>query len=68
MEITTLNKPVFKKHQVIHYGVANVASRVAHTATTALSNILYTYSAKRCRRRRDRENMAQRFYERRIYL
>lgn len=38
-EITTLNKPVFRKHSVIHYCVPNVASRVAHTATNALSNI-----------------------------
>lgn len=38
-EITTLSKPVFRKHDVIHYCVPNVASRVAHTATTALSNI-----------------------------
>jgi alanine dehydrogenase len=38
-EITTLNKPSFRKHDVIHYCVPNVASRVAHTATTALSNI-----------------------------
>jgi alanine dehydrogenase len=38
-EITNLSKPVFRKHDVIHYCVPNVASRVAHTATTALSNI-----------------------------
>lgn len=38
-EITTHDKPVFRKHDVIHYCVPNVASRVAHTATTALSNI-----------------------------
>jgi alanine dehydrogenase len=38
-EITTLDKPVFRRHGVIHYCVPNVASRVAHTATTALSNI-----------------------------
>lgn len=38
-EITTLKKPVFRKFDVIHYCVPNVASRVAHTATTALSNI-----------------------------
>lgn len=38
-EITTLSKPVFRKHGVIHYCVPNIASRVAHTATTALSNI-----------------------------
>jgi alanine dehydrogenase len=38
-EITTLSKPVFRKYGVIHYCVPNVASRVAHTATNALSNI-----------------------------
>ncbi len=38
-EVTTLNKPTYKKHGVIHYCVPNVASRVARTATTALSNI-----------------------------
>jgi len=38
-EITTHAKPVFRKYDVIHYCVPNVASRVAHTATTALSNI-----------------------------
>lgn len=38
-EITTHDKPVFRKYDVIHYCVPNVASRVAHTATTALSNI-----------------------------
>jgi alanine dehydrogenase len=38
-EITSLDQPVFRKYDVIHYCVPNVASRVAHTATTALSNI-----------------------------
>ncbi len=38
-EITTHSKPTFRKYDVIHYCVPNVASRVAHTATTALSNI-----------------------------
>jgi alanine dehydrogenase len=38
-EITTLGKPIYKKHDVIHYCVPNIASRVAHTAATALSNI-----------------------------
>lgn len=38
-EITSLAKPVFRKYDVIHYCVPNVASRVANTATTALSNI-----------------------------
>jgi alanine dehydrogenase len=38
-EITNLKNPAFRKHDVIHYCVPNVASRVAHTATNALSNI-----------------------------
>ncbi|HEY4656241.1 MAG TPA: alanine dehydrogenase [Cyclobacteriaceae bacterium] len=38
-EITTLDNPIFRKYDVIHYCVPNIASRVAHTATTALSNI-----------------------------
>ena len=38
-ELTTHDRPVFMKHGVIHYCVPNVASRVAHTATAALSNI-----------------------------
>jgi alanine dehydrogenase len=38
-ELTSLKKPTFSKFGVIHYCVPNVASRVAHTATTALSNI-----------------------------
>ena len=38
-EITTHAKPVFRKYGVIHYCVPNIASRVAHTASTALSNI-----------------------------
>ncbi len=38
-ELTTLEDPIFRKHGVIHYCVPNIASRVAHTASTALSNI-----------------------------
>lgn len=38
-ELTTLKNPIFRKYDVIHYCVPNIASRVAHTATTALSNI-----------------------------
>lgn len=38
-QITTLDLPTFRKYDVIHYCVPNVASRVAHTAATALSNI-----------------------------
>jgi alanine dehydrogenase len=38
-EMTTLEKPVFVKHDIIHYCVPNVTSRVARTASMALSNI-----------------------------
>ncbi|TAF74779.1 MAG: alanine dehydrogenase [Bacteroidetes bacterium] len=37
--LTSLKKPTYKVHDVIHYCVPNIASRVARTATTALSNI-----------------------------
>ena len=33
------NEPVFKKYDVTHYCVPNIASRVPHTASYALSNI-----------------------------
>ena len=38
--ITTHSNPVFKKHDVIHYCVPNIASRVARTATYSISNLL----------------------------
>jgi alanine dehydrogenase len=38
-EMTTHQNPVFKKYDVIHYCVPNIASRVAHTASIALSNV-----------------------------
>ncbi|MGB3616830.1 MAG: alanine dehydrogenase, partial [Catalinimonas sp.] len=38
-ELTTHDAPTFVRHDVIHYCVPNIASRVARTATTALSNI-----------------------------
>lgn len=38
-EITSHDKPVFRKYDVIHYCVPNIASRVARTATYALTNI-----------------------------
>lgn len=39
-EITSHDKPVFRKYDVIHYCVPNIASRVARTATYAMTNIL----------------------------
>lgn len=39
-EMTSHIKPVFEKYGVIHYCVPNIASRVARTASIAISNIL----------------------------
>ncbi len=39
-EVTTLKRPTFTKFDVIHYCVPNLASRVARTASIAISNIL----------------------------
>ncbi|WP_020527900.1 alanine dehydrogenase [Flexithrix dorotheae] len=38
-EVTDHKNPTFRKYDVIHYCVPNIASRVARTATTAISNI-----------------------------
>jgi alanine dehydrogenase len=38
-EVTNHTNPIFEKHGVIHYCVPNIASRVARTASYALSNI-----------------------------
>lgn len=38
--LTTLENPTFTQHGVVHYCVPNIASRVAHTASMAISNIL----------------------------
>ncbi len=42
-EITTHHSPVFRKYDIIHYCVPNIASRVSHTATMALSHIFTPY-------------------------
>ncbi len=39
-EVTSHKHPTFTKHGVIHYCVPNIASRVARTASIAVSNIL----------------------------
>ncbi len=39
-EVTTHERPTFTKYGVIHYCVPNIASRVARTASIAVSNIL----------------------------
>lgn len=38
--VTSLDKPTFIKHGVIHYCVPNIASNVSRTASIAVSNIL----------------------------
>ncbi len=39
-EVTSLDNPTFIRHDVIHYCVPNMASRVSRTASVAVSNIL----------------------------
>ena len=39
-EVTNHKDPIFVKHEVIHYCVPNIASRVPRTASYALTNIL----------------------------
>ncbi len=38
--VTTHEKPIFKKYDVIHYCVPNIASAVSRTASRAISNVL----------------------------
>ena len=38
-EMTNHKRPIYKKHGVIHYCVPNIGSRVARTASLAISNI-----------------------------
>ena len=39
-EVTSHKSPIFIKHDIIHYCVPNIASRVSRTASMAISNIL----------------------------
>jgi len=39
-EVTNHKKPVVIKHDVLHYGVPNIASKVPRTASVAVSNII----------------------------
>jgi alanine dehydrogenase len=39
-EVTTLERPTFIRHEVIHYCVPNIASRLSRTASIAISNIM----------------------------
>ncbi len=44
--VTTHTDPVFVKHGVIHYSVANIPGAVAHTSTLALTNATLPYIMK----------------------
>lgn len=41
--MSTHKNPIYRQHGVIHYCVPNIASRVAHTASIALSNIFLPF-------------------------
>ena len=41
-EITTHDNPTIEKHDVIHYGVTNIASKYSRTATLSLSHFFLT--------------------------
>ncbi|NIJ51926.1 alanine dehydrogenase [Dyadobacter arcticus] len=41
--MTSHKHPIFKYNDVIHYCVPNIPSRVAHTASTALSNVFLPF-------------------------
>lgn len=42
-ELTTHSNPTITKHNVIHYGVPNIPSRYAKTASVSISNIITPY-------------------------
>lgn len=42
-EVTSHEKPIFIKHQVLHYCVPNIPSRYPKTASLAISNIITPY-------------------------
>lgn len=43
---TTLRDPVYKKYDVLHYGVTNIPSLVSRTATEALTSVTLPYVLK----------------------
>ena len=45
-KITTHENPIFEKHGVIHYSVANIPGAVARTSTIALTNATLPYALK----------------------
>lgn len=42
--ITTHDEPVFMKHGIVHYSVANMPGAVPHTSTLALTNVTVPYA------------------------
>ena len=46
IQVTTLDNPTYIKHNVLHYGVPNLPSRYARTASFSLSNIVMPYLLK----------------------
>lgn len=44
--VTTHENPVFEKHGVMHYSVANIPGAVARTSTIALTNATLPYAVK----------------------
>lgn len=45
-KVTTHENPVFEKHGVMHYSVANIPGAVARTSTLALTNATLPYALK----------------------
>lgn len=45
-EVTTHNKPTFRKHDIIHYCVPNIPARYSRTASASISNIFTPYLLK----------------------
>ena len=41
--VTTHDEPVYEKHGVLHYAVANIPGAVARTSTLALTNVTLPY-------------------------
>ena len=41
--VTTHTDPVYEKHGVLHYAVANIPGAVARTSTIALTNVTLPY-------------------------
>lgn len=41
--MTTHDEPVYEKHGVLHYAVANIPGAVARTSTIALTNVTLPY-------------------------